>query len=117
MKYEVINETCPEKHMNCLSCKVRKWHSFISSAEVIKEYLSLSTSKTKDGKLEIYEAIKQANGECTFVRLSKNEQDRLWKAVKIYRADQKLREAENEVGEKYSEYFVEPPKVSPRYRD
>lgn len=117
MRYEVVNERTPEKHLCILTVKVRKWHTFMSGSEITREYLAMSHSKTKDGKLEVYEAIEQPNKKPVFVRLSKREQDKLWKAVSQYRKEEKLREVEDEIAEKYGDLFTKPIAGPQNYRD
>lgn len=117
MRYEVVNERTPEKHLCILTVKVRKWHTFMSGSEVTKEYLAMSHSKTKSTELEVYEAIEQPGKKPVFVRLSKREQEKLWKAVNQYRKEEKLREVENEIAEKYGDYFREPVTGPQNYRD
>jgi hypothetical protein len=117
MRYEVVNERTPEKHLCILTVKVRKWHTFMSGSEVTKEYLAMSHTKTKSTKLEVYEAIEQSGKKPVFIRLSKREQEKLWKAVTQYRKEEKLREVENEIAEKYGDYFQEPVTGPQSYRN
>tara|TARA_Y100000310_G_scaffold282817_1_gene304338 strand:- start:368 stop:718 length:351 start_codon:yes stop_codon:yes gene_type:complete len=116
MRYEVVNERKPEDHTGIFTVKVSRWHSFISGNERTIEYLGLSNDKTKNGDLEIYEAVEQPNKAPVFVRMSEKEQERLWKAILLYRQHKKLREVEDEIGEKYGDWFTEPIKGPQTYR-
>jgi hypothetical protein len=117
MRYEVVNERTPEKHLCILTVKVRKWHTFMSGSEVTKEYLAMSHSKTESTRLEVYEVIEQPGKKPVFVRLSGREQKKLWKAVSQHRKEEKLREVENGIAEKYGDYFQEPVTGPQNYRD